>query len=344
MRCAAASSCPARCSAATSGRIAGVIADDPAQSRFYEPFAAAAARRRSPRRTGRRCRRGRGRIITDVINPAYQQASRFLHARLPAALRAHRTASRPSRAAREYYAFQVRAADDHRPHARSRSTISACARSRGSAPRWSRSRARPASPSREAFIQELRTNPRYYRDRRREELMRETARVTTRDRRPAAAPVRHAAAAPLHAPRDPGRDRRGDDHRLLQPGLARERHRRHLLCQHVEARPAAALGGTGAQPARGRARPPPPDRAPAGDGHRALPPQLRLLHRLHRGLGPLCREPRRGDGPLRHARAADGRALLPDVARGAGWSSTPASTPSAGTRRGRSPSCATIPR
>ena len=41
--------------------IAGVIAADPAQSRFYEPFAGQPARRRSRRRTGRRCRRGRAR-------------------------------------------------------------------------------------------------------------------------------------------------------------------------------------------------------------------------------------------------------------------------------------------
>ena len=40
--------------------IAGVIAEDPAKSRFYEPFTRHSARRRRARRNGRRCRRGRG--------------------------------------------------------------------------------------------------------------------------------------------------------------------------------------------------------------------------------------------------------------------------------------------
>ena len=122
------------------------------------------------------------------------------------------------------------------------------------------------------------------------------------------------AAAALRGPRDSGRDRRGDDDGLLRPGLARERPCRHLLCQHFQARPAAALGASGADPARGGAGPSPPDLAPAGGRASALPPLLLLLHRLHRGLGPLCREPGRGDGALRHAREEDGPAFLPGVA------------------------------
>ena len=95
--------------------------------------------------------------------------------------------------------------------------------------------------SREAFIADLRTNPKYY-AKTPEELMQAAARETEADRRQDADLVHHAAAPALRHPRDPGRDRRGHDDRLLQPGLARKRHRRHLLCQHVEARPAAAVG------------------------------------------------------------------------------------------------------
>ncbi len=275
------------------------------------------------------------RIVTEVLNPAYRRHLDFYRTEYqPHCARSDSISAQPGGA--EYYAFQVRAntTTDLTPRqihdiglrevARIRAEMETVAREAG-------------SPSREAYIRELRTNPRYYATEP-EQLMRETARVLKTIDGQLPAYFGTLPRLELRHPRDPGRDRRGHDHRLLQSGRARERHRRHLLRQHLQARPAPALGGSRAQPARGGPRPSSPDRAPAGDGHRPVPAELRLLHRLHRRLGPLCREPGPRHGPLQHARAADGRAFLPDVAGDAGWWSTPASMPSIGTRRGRSPS------
>ena len=204
-------------------------------------------------------------------------------------------------------------------------------------------RARGRLPSREAYIQELRTNPRYYATEP-EQLMRETARVTKRSTASCRACSGRCRGSPTRIREIPAETAEGTTTAYYNQGSPESGIAGTYYVNTSQAQPAPLLGGPGAHPARSGARPPSPDRAPAGDGHRALPPQLRLLHRLHRRLGPLCREPGRDDGPLQHARAADGRALLPDVARHAGWWSIPASTPSAGTRPGRSPSCARIPR
>ena len=76
-------------------------------------------RRRGPRRsrrpTGRRCRRGRGRSSPTTINPAYQRHLDFYTREYqPHCARSDSVRDQPSGA--EYYAFQVRAADHHRPH------------------------------------------------------------------------------------------------------------------------------------------------------------------------------------------------------------------------------------
>ena len=130
--------------------IAGVIAEDPAQSRFYEPFTRHAAGRASARPTGRRCRRGRGgssprRSTRPIASISISTGREYL----PHCARSDSVSAPAGR--RRILRLPGPPADDHRPHARSRSTTSACARSRGSAPRWRRSRARPASPSREAY-------------------------------------------------------------------------------------------------------------------------------------------------------------------------------------------------
>ena len=88
-----------------------------------------------------------------------------------------------------------------------------------------------------------------------------------------------------------------------------------LLRQPLQARGAADVRDPGAVDPRGRARASPADRARAGAGRAAeVPPQLRA-HGLRRRLGPVQREPRRGNGPvrrpLRQVRPAD----LRDVAR-----------------------------
>ena len=155
--------------------IAGVIAADPTQSRFYEPFAGQRPTAISEADWTTLQARART-IITTVINPAYQKHLDFYTRDYrPHCARSDSVRDQPNGAA--YYAFRVRAetTTDLTPQqihdiglrevARIRAEMSSVARAAG-------------FPTREAFIQELRTNPRYY-PRTGEELMRETARVTT---------------------------------------------------------------------------------------------------------------------------------------------------------------------
>jgi uncharacterized protein (DUF885 family) len=65
-------------------------------------------------------------------------------------------------------------------------------------------------------------------------------------------------------------------------------------------RSAPAVRTAGPDAARGGARSPPADRPAAGGRRRPLFPPRRRRHRLHRGLGPVFRIPRRGDGLLPH--------------------------------------------
>jgi uncharacterized protein (DUF885 family) len=155
--------------------ISGVIAADPVQSRYYEPFAG--NRPASIPEADWAALQARARtIITGTINPAYQRHLEFY-------TREYKPHCAPSDSVRDqpngaaYYASRVRAetTTDLTPQqihdiglrevARIRAEMDAVARQAG-------------FPSREAYIQELRTNPRYF-ARTGEELMRETARVTT---------------------------------------------------------------------------------------------------------------------------------------------------------------------
>jgi uncharacterized protein (DUF885 family) len=139
--------------------IAGVIAADPTRSRFYEPFAGS-----RPPTIGEAdwaALQARARtIITNVINPAYQKHLNFYtHDYLPHCARSDSVSAQPRGA--EYYALQVR---EHtttnltpqqihdvglREVARIRAEMERVAHEAGFA-------------SREAYIQELRTNPVYY--------------------------------------------------------------------------------------------------------------------------------------------------------------------------------------
>ena len=139
--------------------ISGVIAADPTQSRFYEPFretrpttitepdwAALQARART--------------IITDVINPAYRKHLGFYtHDYLPHCARTDSISAQPRGA--EYYALQVRenTTTDLTPRQIHDIGLREVARIRAAMEQVARE---AGYPSREAFIQELRTNPRYY--------------------------------------------------------------------------------------------------------------------------------------------------------------------------------------
>ncbi|MBC7985795.1 MAG: DUF885 domain-containing protein [Sphingomonadaceae bacterium] len=141
--------------------IAGVIAEDPRQSRYYEPFT-------RPRPPGvseadfERFANEAAEIIATVLNPEYEQQLEWYRTRYQPACRQTVGASELPGGA-EYYAFRVRqeTTTDLTPAqihqigmaevTRIRAEMETVAREAGFA-------------SREAFIEELRTNPQYYAD------------------------------------------------------------------------------------------------------------------------------------------------------------------------------------
>jgi len=153
--------------------ISGVIVEDPTQSRFYEPFTH--ARPATIPEADWAAMQARARtIITETLNPAYRRHLDFYRSEyLPHCAHSDSISAQPGGA--EYYAFQVRSntTTDLTPQqihdiglrevARIRAEMDAVAREAG-------------SPSREAYIQDLRTNPRYYATTP-EQLMQATARV-----------------------------------------------------------------------------------------------------------------------------------------------------------------------
>jgi uncharacterized protein (DUF885 family) len=139
--------------------IKGVIAEDPAKSRFYEPFArprpgdVAEAEWTAMQARARR-------LVADVLNPAYARHLAFYrNTYLPKCAKADGISAQPG--GREYYAFRVRQETTTsltpdqihdiglQESARIRAEMDKVAKAAGFA-------------SREAFIRELRTNPKYY--------------------------------------------------------------------------------------------------------------------------------------------------------------------------------------
>jgi uncharacterized protein (DUF885 family) len=155
--------------------ISGVIATDPTQSRFYEPFAGNRPAAIPPGDWAALQARART-IITNVINPAYQKHLDF-YARdyLPHCARSDSIRDQPGGAA--YYAFQVRAftTTDMTPRQIHDLGLREVTRIRAEMDRVARD---AGFPSRASYIQDLRTNPQYYATSA-EQLMREAARVTT---------------------------------------------------------------------------------------------------------------------------------------------------------------------
>jgi len=153
--------------------ISGVVATDPSQSRFYEPFAG--ARPSAISEADWRALQTRARTtIADVVNPAYQRHLDFYTSDyLPHCARSDSIGAQPGGAA--YYAFQVRQHTTtgltprqihdigQREVRRIRAEMDRVAREAGFA-------------SRQAYIRELRTNPEYY-PTTAEQLLRESARI-----------------------------------------------------------------------------------------------------------------------------------------------------------------------
>jgi uncharacterized protein (DUF885 family) len=154
--------------------ISGVIAEDPTRSRFYEPLTRTRPVDVTEAQWTQMQERAR-RIVTTIINPAYAKHLDFYTNQYkPRCAGADSVSAQPQ--GREYYALQVRSytTTDMTPQQihevgmgevrRIRAEMDQVAREAGFA-------------SREAFIQDLRTNPKHYATTP-EQLLRETARVT----------------------------------------------------------------------------------------------------------------------------------------------------------------------
>ena len=139
--------------------IKGVIAEDPAKSRFYEPFTRARPAGVGESEWTAMQARAR-RLVAEVLNPAYAKHLAFYRdVYLPKCAKADGISAQPG--GREYYAFRVRQETTTsltpdqiheiglRESARIRAEMDKVAKSAGLA-------------GREAFIKELRTNPKYY--------------------------------------------------------------------------------------------------------------------------------------------------------------------------------------
>jgi uncharacterized protein (DUF885 family) len=139
--------------------ISGVIAEDPAKSRFYEPFtrprpadvteAEWAAMQAEARRT-----------ITTAINPAYAKHRDFFHTvYLPHCARSDSISAQPG--GRDYYAFRVRqeTTTDYTPEQIHEIGLAEIGRIGAEMDRVARE---AGFPSRQAFIQDLHNNPIYY--------------------------------------------------------------------------------------------------------------------------------------------------------------------------------------
>jgi uncharacterized protein (DUF885 family) len=154
--------------------IAGVIAEDPLKSRFYEPFT-----RPRPADVGEAewtAMQARARsIVTDVLNPAYAKHRDFYRSSYAGkCAKSDSISAQPG--GRKYYAFRVRQETTTnltpdqihelglKESGRIRSEMEQVAKGAGFA-------------SREAFIQDLRTNPRHF-AKTPDELMRAAAIVT----------------------------------------------------------------------------------------------------------------------------------------------------------------------
>lgn len=139
--------------------VAGVIAEDPAKSRFYEPFTRPRPADVTEAEWAQMRARAR-RLVVEVLNPAYAKHRDFYRSSYaPKCAKSDSVSAQPG--GRAYYAFRVREetttdltpdeihAIGLRESARIRADMEKVAKEAGFA-------------SREAFIAELRTNPKYY--------------------------------------------------------------------------------------------------------------------------------------------------------------------------------------
>jgi uncharacterized protein (DUF885 family) len=139
--------------------IAGVIAEDPARSRFYEPFT-----RPRPSDVGEAdwaAMQARARkLVSDVLNPAYAKHLAFYRVTYaPKCAKSDSISAQPG--GREYYAFRVRqeTTTDLTPEQIHDIGLRESARIRAKMEQVAKA---AGFPGREAFIRDLRTNSRYF--------------------------------------------------------------------------------------------------------------------------------------------------------------------------------------
>jgi uncharacterized protein (DUF885 family) len=154
--------------------ISGVIVEDAAKSRFYEPFTRARPGDVSEREWAAMQAEART-TISRVVNPAYAKHAEFFRASyLPKCAKSDSISAQPG--GRDYYAFRVReeTTTDLTPEQIHEIGMGEARRIRAEMDRVARE---AGFASREAFIQNLRTNPVHY-AKTPEELLEATAIVT----------------------------------------------------------------------------------------------------------------------------------------------------------------------
>jgi len=143
----------------TEKSIAGVIAADPLKSRFYEPFARPRPADMSETDWAAMQARAR-RIVAEVLNPAYAKHLAFYRTQYaPKCAKVDSVSAEPG--GRDYYAFRVRqeTTTDLTPEQIHAIGLRESARIRADMDRVARE---AGFPSREAFIRDLHTNPKYF--------------------------------------------------------------------------------------------------------------------------------------------------------------------------------------
>jgi uncharacterized protein (DUF885 family) len=153
--------------------IAGVIAQDPVKSRFYEPFTRPRPADLSQAEWTRLQAEAR-RTVTDVLNPAYAKHRDYYRTQyLPNCAKSDSISAQPG--GRDYYAFRVRqeTTTDLSPDRIHQIGLAEAKRIRAEMDVVAK---QAGFPTREAFIQDLRTNPVHY-AKTPEELMEATART-----------------------------------------------------------------------------------------------------------------------------------------------------------------------
>ncbi|SMF61559.1 DUF885 domain-containing protein [Allosphingosinicella indica] len=139
--------------------IAGVIVEDPAKSRFYEPFLRSRPADASAAQWAELQRQAQH-AITNVVNPAYAKHLDFYRTQyLPKCAKADSVSAQKGGPA--YYAFRVRqeTTTDLTPDQIHRIGLAEVKRIRAEMEKVAKD---AGYPSREAFIGELRTDPKYY--------------------------------------------------------------------------------------------------------------------------------------------------------------------------------------